>query len=161
MPTSVARSHVAELLTAQDFDISLRLDADVKGTTGEVFRLHGSMIGAVNTKGEFVIRAFPTLGNEISLTSTGVKVNDLRAHDIDIRLDDGRLQLWVDGKMSSSAAFAGTLKSYGSLDMTFGNQWGQKNFVGDVSAFDVTVGDHTPTAPDALLNGQPMTSWSL
>ncbi len=159
--TSVSRAHVAELLIAQDFDISLRLDADVKGTTGEVFRLHGSMIGAVNTNGEFIVRAFPTIGNEIKLTAVGIKVNDLKAHDIDIKLDDGMLQLWVDGKMSSEAAFAGTLKSEGRLDLSFGNQWGQKNFVGDISAFDITVGDHTPTASTALLNGQHMLVWDL
>ena len=158
---SVARAHVAELLTAQDFDVSLRLDADVKGTTGEVFRLHGSMIGAVNASGEFTLRASPTIGTEIKLTSTGIKVNDLRAHDIDIRLDDGKLQLWVDGKMSSEAAFAGTLKSDSKLDMTFGNQWGQKNFVGDISAFDVTVGDHTSTPIDTLLHGHQMQVWNI
>lgn len=159
--TSVSRAHVAELLIAEDFDISLRLDADVKGTTGEVFRLHGSMIGAVNTNGEFTLRAFPTIGNEIKLTASGIMVNDLKAHDIDIRLDDGMLQLWVDGKMSSEAAFAGTLKSEGRLDLSFGNQWGQKNFVGDISAFDITVGDHTPTPSDALLSGQHMQAWDI
>lgn len=141
---SVARTHVADIIQAQDFDISLKLDADSKTSYGEVFRLHGSFITSVTTKGEVLVRAFPTIGNEIQLTSTGMSVIDLKSHDIDIKLHDGVLQLLVDGKVSAQAAFTGTLKTYGNLDLAFGNQWGQKNFYGDITAFDITAGeDHS------------------
>lgn len=140
---TVARTHVADILHAEDFNISMRLDADSKTSTGEVFRLHGSLIAAVGTKGEFVLRAFTTEGKEVKLTSTGVALNDLKSHDVDIRLDDGKLQLWVDHKLSAETAFSGTLGTYGNLDMSFGNQWGQKNFYGDITAFDISVGEPT------------------
>lgn len=138
---TVGRGHVADMLRAEDFNISMRLDADSKGSYGEVFRLHGSLITAVNTKGEVLVRAFTTDGKEVKLTSTGAVVNDLRAHDVDIRLDDGKLQLWVDDKLTAQTSFTGTLASSGNLDMAFGNQWGQKNFYGDITQFDITVGE--------------------
>lgn len=156
--TTVARTHVVELLEAQDFNIGLKLDADVKGTTGEVFRIHGSIIGAVNTNGEFNVRAFNDDGREVRLTAAGVKVNDTVNHDINIRLDDGQLQLWVDGKVRAQSAFTGTLESDMNQDLTFGNAWGQKNFVGDVRNFDITIGEDTPTPHTQLLS---TTDWML
>jgi Right handed beta helix region/PKD domain len=151
--TTVARTHVVELLEAEDFEIGLKLDADVKGTTGEVFRIHGSIIGAVNTNGEFNVRAFNDDGREVRLTAGGVKVNDTANHDINIRLDDGLLQLWVDGAMRAQSAFDGTLESdHTSHGLTFGNSWGGKNFVGDVRTFDITVGEDAPTPHAQLLS---------
>jgi hypothetical protein len=149
--TTVARMHVTELLSAEDFKIALRLDADTKGAAGEVFRVHGSLIGAVTTKGEFNVRAFNDDGREVRLTAAGVTVNDGANHDVDIRLDDGKLQLWVDGRMAAQSAFDGTLQSSGNHDLTFGNSWGQKNFVGDVHSFDINVGEALPTSHAQLL----------
>ena len=156
----VASAHVADLLRAQDFDISLRLDADSTTSSGEVFRLHGSIMASVTTKGEFLVQAFPTIGGKIQLTSTGISVTDLKSHAIDIRLYDGSLQLWVDGKMVSQAAFAGTLNTFGPTDLTFGNPWGAKNFYGDITAFDIKVGENAlvqdrsivTLGPDGLFN---------
>jgi hypothetical protein len=156
--TTVAKSHIVELLSAEDFEISLTLDADVKGTTGEVFRIHGSIIGAVAANGEFTVRAFNDDGREVRLTAAGVKVNDTANHDIDVRLDDGMLQVWVDGKIRAQAAFQGTLESDLNQNLTFGNAWGQKNFVGDVRAFDVTIGEAAPTPHTQLLSA---TDWLI
>ena len=141
---SLERAHVAELLGADDFNISLRMDADVKGSAGEVFRLHNSIITSVTAKGQVQVQAFSDTGAVVKLLSTGVKVNDRAQHDIDIRLDDGRLQLWVDDKMTADTAFAGHLKSLGAHNMTFGNAWGQKNFNGDLSEFSIQVGEDAP-----------------
>ena len=138
---SIGRTHVTDITQAQDFDISMKLDADSRTSAGEVFRLHGSMITSVTTKGEILVRTFPTIGTEVQLKSTGISVTDLRDHMVDIKLHDGKLQLIVDGRVSAEAAFSGTLTSYGNLDMTFGNQWGQKNFYGDIKAFDISVGE--------------------
>ena len=149
---SIDSAHVADILRAQDFDIALKLDAGSKASYGEVFRLHGSIIASINEKGEVVVQAFNAQVNQIQLTSTGISVTDLKSHDIDIRLHDGSLQLWVDGKIASQAAFAGTLNTFGPTDMTFGNPWGGKNFLGDVTAFDIKVGEHALAQDRSILN---------
>ncbi len=146
---SVAREHVSDILGTEDFSIGLQLKADVAGTKGEIFRLHGSIIAEVNTKGELYVRAFTSEGAEIRLTTTGTRVNDLKTHDIDITLDDGRFRVLVDGKVSAEAAFAGTLQSDGNHPLTFGNPWNKTNFNGDLSAFDISVGEAAPVAPAA------------
>ncbi len=151
---SVARSHVVDIIQAQDFEISLTLDADKRTSYGEVFRLNGSLITSVTSKGEVLVRAFPNAGSEVQLISTGKSVTDLKSHDIDIQLHDGVLQLLIDGKVADREAFAGNLKSYGTLDMTFGNQWGARNFYGDVTAFDVIAGEDPA-------GGLSASSWSL
>ena len=138
---SVARSHVADIIQAEDFHISMTLDADKRTAYGEVFRLNGSFITSVTTTGEVLVRAFSTTGNEVQLISSGIKVNNLLSHDVDIKLNDGVLQLMINGRIADQDAFAGTLKSYGTLDMTFGNQWGARNFYGDVTEFDIVAGE--------------------
>ncbi len=138
---SIAHDLVADLLRARDFDISMRLDADTKTSVGEVFRLHGSIIASVSTTGALVIQASSSTGTNVTLTSSGVSMIDLKSHNIDVRLHNGDLQLWVDGKLSSHTAFAGTLATYSTFDLTFGNPWGQKNFYGDITGFNVRVGE--------------------
>ena len=44
--------------------------------------------------------------------------------------------------MRSSAAFTGAINSFGPTDLTFGNPWGGRNFFGDVTAFEVKVGEN-------------------
>ena len=143
---SLQRVHVADLLGADDFNISLRMDADVKGSAGEVFRLHNSIITSVTAKGHLQVQAFSDTNASVKLLSTGVNISDRAQHDIDIRLNDGRLQLWVDDRMTADTAFAGHLKSVGTHNLTFGNVWGQKNFNGDLSEFSIQVGEDAPLA---------------
>ena len=138
---SVARSHVADIIEAEDFHISMTLDADKRTAYGEVFRLNGSFITSVTNTGDVLVRAFSTTDNEVQLISSGIKVNNLKSHDVDIKLHDGVLQLMVDGKVMDQDAFGGTLKNAGALDMTFGNQWGSRNFYGNVTEFDIVVGE--------------------
>ena len=147
---SVAREHVRDILDAEDFNISFQIKADVAGTKGEIFRLHGSIITEVNTKGELFVRAFTTEGGEIRLTTVGTRVNDLKSHDIDITLDDGRFAVSIDGKVSAEAAFLGTLKSDGTHSLVFGNPWKAANFNGDLTAFDITVGEAAPLAATTI-----------
>lgn len=149
---SVARMHVADILNTETFDISMDIKADVAGTRGEIFRLHGSIIVEVNTKGELFVRAFSTEGDAIKLTTTGVRVNDGQKHDIDIALDDGLFSVSVNGKVAAQAAFNGMLLSSGTHALTFGNPWNATNFNGDLSSFDITVGD---TGVGAVSNSPP------
>ncbi|WP_210402122.1 PKD domain-containing protein [Pseudotabrizicola formosa] len=144
---SVARTHLAPVLDSEDVTLSLRLDADAAGTTGEVLRLTGSFIASVDHKGEMVVRAWSSEGDAVTLASKGIQVNDGSSYDIDIRLEEGRLSLWVEGKMVQDAAFNGTFADVGRHDLTFGNPWHSSFFNGDVTEFAIAVNDG-PMIPD-------------
>lgn len=148
---SIAREHVVDITGADDFTISMDLEADSRESAGEVFRLHGSIVATVTTKGELMLQVTPTVGAMVTLTTTGAKLNDLKSHDIDIRMDDGQMQVWVDGSMSVARDLAGPLANSGRLDLTFGNQWGKANFNGDLKSFEIEVGE---TAPFGLVADQ-------
>ena len=94
-----------------------------------------------------MVRAFDADGNLTTLSTTGVVVNDLNPHDVDIRLHDGTLQVWIDGTVAAQTAFADTLHSYGSHSLNFGNRLGQTNFHGDITEFGIAVVGDTPSAP--------------
>ena len=132
--------HVADILRTNDFDISLRLQASSTTSAGEVFRLHGSVTAFVTAGGELQIQAYQNTGSMVQLISTGISMTDLKSHDIDIRMHDGILQLWVDDRLSAQSSFAGPLNSFGPTELNFGNPWGGKNFDGNLTAFDISVG---------------------
>lgn len=144
---SVARTYLTPVFGSEDVTISLQLGADAAGATGEVVRLHGSFTVSVNPRGEVVVRAWSSEGNAVTLTSTGIRVNDGQSYDIDIRLEDGRLSLWIDDTMVRDAAFEGTFLDSGRQNLTFGNPWNSSFFNGDVTEFSIAVNDG-PTTPD-------------
>ena len=144
---SIGSGNVSDILRTNNFDIAMRLDASTKTSAGEVFRLHGSIIASVTQEGGVQIQAYGQGGTLVSLYSSGVTVNDMNPHDIAVSLRDGVLQLLVDGKVSAQTDFAGTLSSFGSQDMTFGNPWGAKNFDGYLTGFDIKVGASGTGAP--------------
>ena len=149
---SIGSEHALEILQTHDFDITMRIDAATSSSTGEVFRLHGGLLASVNDQGEICLQAASTGGSSVTLTSTGVSVATLTAHDIDIRLHDGQLQLWVDGTLSAQAGFVGMVNSFGPTDLTFGNPWGGQNFAGDLQKFDIRVGETGPNAVKTILS---------
>jgi hypothetical protein len=150
---AVAREHVTDILGANDFGIDLTLKADVTNTAGEVFRLHGSFVAAVEKTGELSFRAFTTAG-EVVVTTKGAHLSDLASHDISINLSDGNLQIIVDGRLAGSMAMLGTLKSDGTHSLAFGNPWGKANFNGDLTAFEITkdADDFQSVAETVILN---------
>ncbi len=133
---TVNRAHVVDILGAEDFGISLKLDADVANTSGELFRLHGSFVASVDSKGELSFRAFTTEG-EVKVLTKGAHLSDTLNHSINIRLVDGQLQVLIDGKLAGAAAMEGTLLSSNGQNLVFGNPWGGRNFNGDLKAFDI------------------------
>lgn len=137
---TVALTHVVDIMRAPEFSIEFRINADSTTSYGEIFRLHGTLLTSVNANGELVVQANNDTGTAVTLVSSGLKITDLKSHDVDIRLQDGTLQLWLDGKLASQAAFAGTLQDYTYYDLNFGNPWGGKNFDGNLTAFDISVG---------------------
>ncbi len=149
---SIGNGDVSDILRTDDFNIAMKLDASTKTSSGEVFRLHGSIIASVTETGGVQIQAYGQGGTVVSLASSGVSVTDMNPHDIAVSLRDGVLQLSVDGKMSAQTNFAGTLSSFASQDMTFGNPWGAKNFDGYLTGFDVTVGGDGIVPPTSIVS---------
>ena len=136
---SIARAHVTDILGADDFNIDLTLKADIKGTSGEVFRMHDTILVSVTAKGELSLRASTTAG-EVKLTTTGAALNNSTSHDISIQLYNDKLQVLVDGKVTGSAAMTGTLSADNSqTNLVFGNPWNKTNFTGDLKAFEITT----------------------
>ncbi|WP_372836929.1 right-handed parallel beta-helix repeat-containing protein [Puniceibacterium confluentis] len=146
---SVAREHVSDLLGEEDFRLSMTLTADSAASAGEVVRLHGSFIVSTTAAGEVQLQAFTTDGTLIRLTSKGAGLNDGAAHDIDITLDQGLLEVRVDGDFMASAKTQATLASTGSHDLVFGNPWNKVNFDGTLSSFGIFT-DEDDFAPAAL-----------
>lgn len=138
---SVARGSLAPLFGSEDVTISMQLDADAAGTTGEIMRLHGSFVAIVDYKGELSVRAWSSEGDAVTLVSSGMKVNDGSSYDIDVRLEDGRISLWIDDAMIKDAEFNGTFANTGKHDLTFGNQWQKGFFDGDITDFSIALND--------------------
>ena len=139
---TVPDAFISNITRVHDFDVVMQLKADSTSSAGEVFRLNGGLTASVTAEGTFQLDAIDGAGTRILLTSGGVSLTDLSVHDIDIRASNGQLQVWVDGAVRSSAAFSGAINSFGPTDLTFGNPWGGQNFFGDVTAFEVKVGEN-------------------
>ena len=146
---TVAREHVIDLAQSNEFSIGFRLQADQSKTYGELFRLHGSLVAAVNTAGELVVTLVSaTTGKATVLTTKGANLANLKAHDLAIQMVDGMVSIVVDGRNLLRTAFNDRLYWAGTQELTFGNPWGSKNFHGDLKAFAITVdGTDYPSYP--------------
>ncbi|MFN3972067.1 MAG: right-handed parallel beta-helix repeat-containing protein [Gemmobacter sp.] len=145
---TVGRAHVAPLLGATDVTFAMTLTAGAAGATGEVARLHGSFIIGVNQAGEVEVSAWSSTGQQVKIATTGFVIDDLKPHDIELRLSGGQLTLWVDGTSAAGTAFVGTFADVGTHGLVFGNPWAKPNFRGDLSAFSITLlGDTVPAEP--------------
>lgn len=139
---SVNKSQIGRIFDAQNFDVSLQLQADNKTASwGEVFRIHGSLIGSVTSDGNFYVNLATEDGKIHRLTTTGGKLNDGGVHSVNIDFDSahGKLSILIDGKVTASKAMSGELASTGSHGLDFGNAWGKTNFDGKLLAFDLNV----------------------
>ena len=150
----VPDAFISNITRVHDFDVVMELTAGSTSSFGEVFRLNGGLTASVTAEGAFQLEAIDGAGHKILLTSGAVTMTDMRAHDIDVRSTDGQLQLWVDGQVRSSAAFSGAINSFGPTDMTFGNPWGAQNFFGDITAFEVKVGENALGQSNAAPGGK-------
>ncbi len=148
---TVADAFISDLTRAHDFDILMQLKSDSLGSEGEVFRLNGGVVARIDDTGKLQVQTYDDAGHVIQLNSGAVSFDDLKSHFVDIKLTNGKLQLWVDHAMTSSAAFSGTMNSFGPTDLTFGNPWGGRNFDGDVDGFWVKIGERPGGAAKAAL----------
>jgi Ca2+-binding RTX toxin-like protein len=134
---TVGRQHVVDIVRTDEVGIDLTLRADSIGAHGEVFRIHGSLVVSVTSAGELSVTATGHDGRGVTVTTQGANLGDMAAHDIAIRLVDGRLTVSVDGEPAVSAAVTLPLAWTGSHDLVFGNPWGRTNFNGDLTAFSI------------------------
>jgi PKD repeat protein len=150
---TVAREHVRDILGADEFSIDLTLKAAGGASAGEVFRLHTSLVGSVDNKGNFQLSAWSEGGAETRLLSSGVNLADKKAHAIAITYEDGVLALSIDGKIVDTEAMVNPLQGISTHALSFGNPWGKANFAGVISSFEVSAGaaDFPPVGTTEVL----------
>ena len=113
---SIPREDMGRFFGSEAFDLSMTVAADSIGNSGELARIHGSLILSVTDGGDVKLR-FWTDSDDAVLQSSGLAVNDGAAHDIGIGFDGSKnsLQLLVDGQVVAAEAVAGNMKGRGIL----------------------------------------------
>lgn len=150
---TVARSHVVDVVSSDAMFIAFSLETDKAGSSGELFRLHGSFAASVTKSGELQVQLMRDGTSTVWLTTKGASLNAIlnQEHDVVINLEDGQLQAWVDGKLNTQVPVSGVVggaTGFGSHSLVFGNPWSGANFRGDLSAFELSVGaGDFPTTP--------------
>ncbi|WP_210528772.1 right-handed parallel beta-helix repeat-containing protein [Rubellimicrobium arenae] len=154
---TIDRNHVLDVIGSDKMTIGMTLDADKVGTSGEVFRLHGSFTAAVTSTGEMSFQVFRDGGlSPVTVMTKGARLNSVveKDHDVVIHLDSGKLQIWVDGALAGQTTMSGTIggaTGYNVQDLVFGNPWKKGNFVGDLSAFEMSVSAGFPASPKTTI----------
>jgi hypothetical protein len=144
-----------QMFHSKDVEIGFRVSADTAGETGEIFRIHGSVLATITSKGELQVKVYNEDGSASRVTSTGLKINDGAFHDVDVKLVNGHLSLWVDDHKIDDASFIGAIKDAGNYDLTFGSSWTSNNFGGDLDTFHISIAadplSHSALSADAPL----------
>jgi len=145
----IPKELIAPFFGSNNFEISMSLQSEFPGSeTGEVFRIHGSIIVAVDDSGAIVVELMSNSGEKTTLSSTGVVMNDGQSHDVSINFDlaTQSVHISVDDKIVGSAAVSSPMPEMRSWDLVFGQPWGGQNFDGDISSFslDATSSDYAP-----------------
>ncbi|WP_210527929.1 right-handed parallel beta-helix repeat-containing protein [Rubellimicrobium arenae] len=159
----VGRAHVVDVVGADAMSVGFSLDADRVGASGELFRLHGSLIASVTGAGELSLQVFREGLPSVVLVTAGAGLNSVvdQDHDVAIRLEAGQLRVWVDDALRAQASLPGVLggaSGFNSQDLLFGNPWGRANFQGDLDAFLLGVDDgsfHASPTTEVLDLGFP------
>lgn len=145
---TVPRSHVADILGSNQFDVSFSLSATSGTSNGEVFRLHGSTLVQVKSDGGLVVTVWTTEGERLKLSSIDIDLADQNQHDIGLRYSDDILELWIDGNLNGQIEMVDPLASTGRHDLTFGHAWGGQNFESIISEFDIALDGELHLAQD-------------
>lgn len=135
---SVSQSALKGLRGTDTLDLDFTLSGE---GSGEVFRMHGSFVTWVGSKGDVIFQVYSEDGSKSTVRSTGVTVTDGEAHEVSVQLQDQKLTLTINDVVVGTAGFTGTLPTSGSWDLAFGNPWGKPNFEGEISAFDIKAGE--------------------
>lgn len=142
---SVDRSLITDLTDSSQFTIDMVLGDAVSDTSGELFRLHGSLLVEVRQDGHLQVRAFTDEGT-VRLISDAPLFESASQHQISIDLADSVLSLSVDNQPLVAAELpTDSLAGRGNHDLVFGNPWDRDNFEGEVQAFQITTVTETGT----------------
>ena len=134
----VSSNHLSALKNADDVTINFTLQADTIGSGGELFRVNSAFLASVTAAGQLFFQTTQRDGSVVKMTTkSAVALNDGKSHAVSIDLDDGKLQVLIDGQLVGAIA-AGNLPT-SMTDLVFGNPYGKANFVGDISAFSIDV----------------------
>jgi chitodextrinase len=126
------------LKNADDVTINFTLQADKIGSGGELFRVHSAFLASVTSAGQLYFQTTQSDGSVVKMTTkSAIALNDGKSHVVSIDLDDGKLQVSIDGHNVGEVASGNLVTSM--TDLVFGNPWGKANFVGDISAFSIDV----------------------
>lgn len=155
---TVKGAMLSGLIGADNFNIDVDLKADVKGSTGEIFRSTNAFFATINSKGELQFVLSTTTTPNTTIVAKGVALNDGNTHSVNISFANGLLNLTVDGKELASIPVSGTLSTNAMRDLIFGNSWGQTNFDGHIKAFEITTdaADFSEAASLALTDPAPL-----
>mgnify|MGYP000663394828 CR=1 FL=1 len=148
----IPQDAVARLAGADSFKLSMTLQADQPNASwGEVARISSGVVVSVQGSGNLNVHMIMTSGEQVSLTTQGVSVNDGSEHDISIRLDGASdsLQVLIDGVVVGATTVTSAMSDAINSPLVFGNPWGGQNFDGKLSAFDLDV-----IAPDYSVYGE-------
>lgn len=137
----IEREMISDLPGAEAFDISFSMSADQPGASGEVFRLHGSVLVEVQSDGNLQVRTFASDGDMVRMRTTDAPFADMESHDVTLSLRGETLTLDVDGVQVQTAEMDASLGDKGSHDLLFGNPWDRQNFDGTLERFEVTTYD--------------------
>lgn len=135
---TIARSHIAPMFSAESFELGFSVTAAHAQAAGEVFRLHGSFIASVTSRGELQVRMF-TANGERQLTTSGADMRNPDGRDVAIVVENGRLSVTVNGTEVGAAALPGPVSFSSTNSLAFGNPWGQRNFEGVLTGFEINI----------------------
>ncbi len=131
----IPRDHVVEMVGTDEFSLDFTL-AGEPGDSGTIFRLGSAFIGTVRGDGDILIRA-ATEDGRLRFETSGPAVNDGAAHEVEIDLLDGILQVAIDGEAAGRTDM-GPISDGSSHGLYLGNPWGG-NFDGLLSDVEITV----------------------
>lgn len=140
--TGVNHAHFSELFGAENFDLSMVLRADVIGSAGEVFGIHGNILFSVLRSGEIKVDVQTSVQN-FSLTTKGAKINNGEEHNVQLSFDSetNSLVVYVDDEIVGEAEVNGEMRDDFPRNLNFGSPWGKENFDGRIASFDLDIGN--------------------
>lgn len=147
----IAREDLSDILTQEDFGISMTLSGAGQDSAGEVVRLHQSFVVNVTESGEVNLQIFSEDGTRHRLTTEGADLMDQANHTVLVSRNDGVVSIHVDGSVLASKDMPLAMSDKGNHDLVFGNPWGKDNFDGLVSNFTLdALGDTATANPQAI-----------
>jgi chitodextrinase len=151
----VGSKYLSALKHADDVTINFTVQADKIGSNGELFRVHSAFLSSITSTGQLYFQMTQSDGSTVKLvTKSDIALNDGKSHAVSIDLDDGKLQVSIDGHNVGEIA-AGNLAT-SMTDLVFGNPFGKVNFVGDISAFSIDVDSGHYVAGTSILVPDPV-----